>query len=557
MKNIVKISLALLGVAALTTGCIKEYLPETSYVTAEQAANAPGSYEGFVSAITSTLNGQFPLSGAGSARPDDLGYPSLMISRDNLGCDLTRDYLNWYSNWYEVQYTEPAYIYAQFPWCYYYKWIKSCNTVLSLAGENPDPDKIYGAAKALTMRALFYLDLVRWYSLKTYTTDKTALTVPKQTEKSLPFEAGHNARMTNEEAFEFILSDLDLAEKYFEGQPAGDVYTPNLSLAYGIKARAYLTMGDWENAKLYAEKAMEGHPFITAEQYVDWETAFNTPASSWIFGLKTVKDDAQIINNDADSSWGSMWCLEINPDVSGCGYAANYGQHFIIDRHLYESIPATDIRKKCWIEFKDDATPAEWLESLAAYSKHPDWLWASSQTNYSKDPSGFCCKFRTAGGDEGRDNQYVGFLLSIPVMRAEEMLLIQAEAAEMLSAGAGQAILTDFMKTYRDPSYVYGTHADETFYNEATPAFQNEIYWQRRVELWGEGLTMFDTKRLEKGIIRSYKGTNHPAGDRYNVDHTPEWFTMTIVQTETNYNYDCVQNPTPVQPSADSEEYVW
>ncbi|MCQ2143068.1 MAG: RagB/SusD family nutrient uptake outer membrane protein [Bacteroidales bacterium] len=557
MKNIFKVSIALLGLAAISTGCIKEFQPQTSYVTAAQAAAAPGSFDNFVAAITSTMNGQFLVWGNDDTRPDDLGYPSLMITRDNLGSDLTRDYLNWYSNWYQVQYLEPNYAYCQFPWSYYYQWIKACNTVISLAGENPAPEQCSGVAQAYTMRAMFYLDLARWYSQKTYTADKEALTVPKITEKTLAADAAHNPRMTNEQAFEFILSDVDMAEKYFEGVPAGDVYTPNLSLAYGVKARAYLTMGEWEKAKEYAEKAIEGHAFTSAEQYIDWETGFNTPTSSWIFALKTNKDDPQILYNDADSSWGSMWCLEINPEVSGCGYAANYGQHFIIDRHLYESIPDSDIRKKCWIGFLDDASEDEWIDFLGAYSKHPDWLWISSQTNYSEDPSGFCCKFRTAGGDEGRDNQYVGFLVSIPLMRSEEMLLIQAEAAEMLAAGEGQAILTNFMKSYRDPSYVYGTHSNETFFNDETTAFQNEIYWQKRVELWGEGLSMFDTKRLEKGIIRSYAGTNHPEGERFNVDHTPEWYTPTIVQTETNYNYDCVQNPTPIRPSNDSEEYVW
>ena len=32
---------------------------------------------------------------------------------------------------------------------------------------------------------------------------------------------------------------------------------------------------------------------------------------------------------------------------------------------------------------------------------------------------------------------------------------------------------------------------------------QNELWWQRRVELWGEGFATFDIKRLQKGIIRS------------------------------------------------------
>ena len=31
---------------------------------------------------------------------------------------------------------------------------------------------------------------------------------------------------------------------------------------------------------------------------------------------------------------------------------------------------------------------------------------------------------------------------------------------------------------------------------------QEEIWWQRRLELWGEGLAFFDVMRLNKGIDR-------------------------------------------------------
>ena len=39
-------------------------------------------------------------------------------------------------------------------------------------------------------------------------------------------------------------------------------------------------------------------------------------------------------------------------------------------------------------------------------------------------------------------------------MRVEEMYFIEAEAAAHLDAAQGVALLTDFMKKYRDPNYV-------------------------------------------------------------------------------------------------------
>ena len=93
--------------------------------------------------------------------------------------------------------------------------------------------------------------------------------------------------------------------------------------------------------------------------------------------------------------------------------------------------------------------------------------------------------------------------------------------------------------------------------NSSTSAFQNEVWWQRRVELWGEGFATFDIKRLNKGIIRSYANTNHFEGYRWNTTTPPQWMTLCIVGTEADYNYDLENNPTPIAPSEDSAEFAW
>ncbi len=168
---------------------------------------------------------------------------------------------------------------------------------------------------------------------------------------------------------------------------------------------------------------------------------------------------------------------------------------------------------------------------------------------------GLACKFRVAGGAAGRNNQYIGFVVDVPMMRVEEMMLIEAEAAGMQDEGRGQALLTTFAQL-RDPNYVYGTH-NEAYNNTSTSKFQNEVWWQRRVELWGEGFATFDIKRLQKGIIRSYAGTNHIDGFQWNTTTPPDWMNWCIVQTETNYNSACVNNPTPIAPDGNSPEYAW
>ena len=157
----------------------------------------------------------------------------------------------------------------------------------------------------------------------------------------------------------------------------------------------------------------------------------------------------------------------------------------------------------------------EAIAALSAYTKHPDWIYETNAGNNNPN-GGTNFKFRTAGGEAGRNNQYIGFVAAVPMMRVEEMYLIEAEAAGRQNEAEGIALLTAFAKT-RDAEYVYGTH-NEAYYNKTTSAFINEIWWQRRIEFWGEGLATKDIKRLQKGVIRSYPGTNHYETNRYNKE---------------------------------------
>lgn len=556
-NNIITLLIAVATVSLCATSCIEEVDPQTSTVSVDQVKNAPGAFNNAVDAITATLCGQFVYS-SDNQYPYDLGLPAFYLERDIMGQDVVYPYQNWYTYWYSATYLGPSYRMAQLPWTYYYKWIKSCNEVITMGGEAPEESMHTGLGIAYAMRAYFYMDLCRMYAQKPYAVDKASVSVPIVDEKTQLADLAHNPRATNEAMWAFILSDLDKAEGYLANYKRPDILTPDRSVVYGLKARAYLEMEDWPNAEKYAKLAQQGYSIMSGDEYTDWETGFNTPNGAWMFGMKYNADDPAILLNDADSSWGSMMCIEINPDVSGCGYAANYGQPFVIDRHLYETIPVSDCRKNCYVDFAIDelGSEDEMIEALKAYSKHPSWIYncGMSTSGYER-VGGLPLKFRTAGGEVGRDNQYIGFLVYVPMMRVEEMYLIEAEAAGMQNEARGRELLEAFAKT-RDPYYVYGKHTD-AYYNTSTPQFRNEVWWQRRVEFWGEGLATFDIKRLQKGIIRSYPGTNHVETYRYNREQTPEWMNLCIVQTETNYNFDCTNNPDPSQDSGDSPEFVW
>ena len=550
--SVVYIALA----APLMTSCIEEIDPQTSYVTEKQASDTPGFYESSVASLTSNLCGKFTYSGS-DTEPYDFGYPSFFLQRDVMGQDMVAAGTNnWYSTWYEASYgLGPTYARCQVPWTYYYKWIDNCNKVLLLYKSAPE-GREEGAGIAYAMRAMFYQDIVRMFAAKPYALDPEAETVPMVTETLTKEQAAENPRAKFKDAYAQILSDLDEAEKLLANYEREDVYTPDLSVVYGLKARAYLEIQDWANAEKYAKLAQKGYTVMDAAQFLSRDNGFNKPNASWMFGLTFRDTDPNITENDGDSSWGSIMIMENGFE---CGYGANYGGPMLIDRHLFETIPATDFRKKCWIDFDLDNMNAEdQAVALSEYTDHPLQI-QNSAAKAQTGVGGMELKYRPQAGMY--DTKYTAWVVAVPLMRVEEMKLIEAEAAGMQDLARGQQLLTEFAQT-RDPNYIYGKHQD-AYGNESTSEFQNEVWWQRRVELWGEGFSTFDMKRLNKAVIRNYANTNHVKGYKWNFENQkdgclyPKWMNLCIVQSETNYNYACTNNETPDAPEDDSEVFTW
>lgn len=558
------IAVLLLG-GTLLTGCMEEFSPQNSAITAQQAFDAPGSLNNFVSALNSTLAGEFVYGGK-SDLVWDFGYPSFFLQRDAMGNDfIAQGTNNWFSSWYEVSNElGPGFAVCQVPWTVYYKWIKNCNTVLGHTRDDATTEQKQASGLAHAYRAMFYMDIARMYAPQSYGQNKEAPTVPIITDSTTNAATLNNPRATNAVMWNFILNDLDKAEVELADFKRADKYQLDLSVVYGLKARAYLETEQWAKAEEYAKKAQQGYTMMDSQQYTDKNLGFNTPNASWMFAVKYDQEDPCIRLNDGDTSWGSVMTLE---STSGMGYASNYGGANKIDHHLYNTIPNTDIRKKVFIDFSIDSLEStdDKVNALKAYAYkdsvvYAESIWNSGQQN-GDGVGGLSVKFRAIGGDGGRANEHVGFAVSVPLMRVEEMKLIEAEAAGRQNEARGIQLLTAFA-TARDPHYVYGKH-NEAYGNSSTSAFVNEVWWQRRVELWGEGFATFDIKRLNKGIIRSYPGTNHTKGFRWNTltpndkgSYFPDWMNLYIIDTE-KYNTALENNPTPVAPTKDSPEYNW
>jgi len=116
------------------------------------------------------------------------------------------------------------------------------------------------------------------------------------------------------------------------------------------------------------------------------------------------------------------------------------------------------------------------------------------------------------------------------------MILIQAEGLAK-SGNDAQAIqvLENFVKTYRDPEYSV---------NGRGLSLADEIWFQRRVELWGEGFFTGDMKRLGKPLVRFHGAgtTNEPDAFQFNLEANDGWLNMRFPQTEMNNNMAIVDN---------------
>ena len=123
-------------------------------------------------------------------------------------------------------------------------------------------------------------------------------------------------------------------------------------------------------------------------------------------------------------------------------------------------------------------------------------------------------------------------------MRVSEMVLTEAEAlAHQNQYEAAATVLSELMIN-RDKSW------------NQTAVTADEVYQQRRLELWGEGFSLFDHLRLKKGVERNYEGTNHLSSCLYTIA-ADSWYLHFQLPLREIDNSDAInaedQNPIPTE----------
>lgn len=476
--------------AAFLAACEEGEALQGGVVTEEQksavAQEDPEKLSSDLNALKDNLIQFGTISTSTSTNHLDFGFPALCLFYDQAGQDMVSEQhgYNWLSNQLMFQDRVKTSSYNAFIWRLHYQHIKSANSILKALVSDEEPEGLTAnyIGQALASRAFDYLQLVQTYQF-TYLGHQEELAVPILTEEMSEEDAMNNPLATVAAVYEQIMNDLDTAIPYLEANPLdGDKAQITAAVAYGLRARANMLMGEYANAATDAAKALElsgATPYSMQEVSVP---SFNNDANSWIWGsiITSNNDVVQtgIIN------WPSHLC-----SMTGNGYTTGIGMNVVhkrINSALWARIPETDVRKGWWVDENfysanlDNAFGAGYSAPIANAGTF------ATYTNVKFGPQDNIL-FNTENSQDW------------PLMRAEEMLLIQAEALGR-SAGvdAGKQVLEGFVKNYRDPAYTCSaTDLD---------SFIDEVWFQRRVELWGEGFSLFDVLRLKKPIIR--KGAN-------------------------------------------------
>lgn len=471
--------------------------------------------------------------GTGQPRHYDFGYASTMMMMDASGQDEPSQVSGY--NWYNkplrfvdrTANSETTY----FIWNQCYKNIKVANDVLkSVDLENlSDVAKSY-VGQAYAMRAFEYFTLIQIYQFS-YKGHEDAAGVPIVTEKTAEAEANNNPRAAVKDVYKQIMDDLNTAIDYLTDSRSAKSEI-NRQVAYGLRARVNLVMQNWSDAAADAKKAAEGYTPLSKDAAA--APGFNdVSASNWIWG--NIVDESNDIVQSGILNFPSMMC-----SFTGNGYSPTYACR-MINSKLWKEIPSTDVRKGWWID-----------ENLNSPIVNPKYVVHQED----EDEDGNVVKYLAVynqTGDEVADitepytnvkfgaykNQYGNELnaCDIPLMRVEEMILIQAEATAMGgNVEEGKRILENFVRTYRAPSYTCNATTAE--------GVQDAVWFQRRVELWGEGFSFTDLLRLKKPLDRT--GANYEVSVRFKLPAESPIFLYLIPEDEENHNEALVGNNNPV-----------
>lgn len=520
-----KISLLMLSALTLAAcNDIDDVLPESGTITAEQLSETTSALPERLDATFAgmfTMMGQpYAVFGTSSERADDFGFISAAISQDYEGADMVSNDngYNWFSTALELSSRNADYANPYMRYTLPYRQIGVANDIINAVDLSVASDETKAqVGQAYAIIAFDYLSLAPYFQF-TYAIAKDEPCVPIIADS---LDATNNPRATVAQVYELIISKLNTAIELLEGYVRSDKTEIDQQVAYGLRARAYLEMCEYEKAAEDAAKAMEGYTPASMSD-VSVPTFCDLAEENWMWGIDITDDMVSSYHYPTSPSWLCAF--------TGDGYGPYCDVVPCINKLLYDKIPSTDVRKGWWLDensHSDNWASITWAGATG--DEIASLIVEDSKLAEYGPYTNIKFALKSGAGSTINNNDWC-------LMRVEEMILLRAEA--LYKAGntsAAQSAVETFVKTYRDPSYSFTAGGRDGL---------DEIWFQRRVELWGEGFFAADAKRLQKPIVRFHEGedSNYPDAFMFNVAADDGWLNMRFTTSEMNTNFGIVDN---------------
>lgn len=461
MKKITISAISALSVATLLLfgGCSAEFLDTKSTQDVDQGQ----IFENTAGAMMA-VNGLHKLMHHPSLTSNYAqgGYETFMIWMDVMGEDLVYTYTNaqfqTQAKWALHRNVESTHLVYHYRLFYYF--VSNANMIIdnidNVSGTQAEKDYIKG--QALAYRAFANHILVQtWAQRYKHEGNNTQLGIILRTGKSLD----NLPRASVEDVYAQINKDLDDAVALLAPLKVARLNKSHIDVhvARGLKARVLLAQGKWKDAAEMAKLVVDNSgAALQADTYVTFKNRMSDQNNTeWLWGKKSQEDQAGTLR-------------DFHSFMSNMNVSYNRNTPRAIYNLLYNRIADTDVRKALWFPNAQDKTitPLPIVPSSGRI------------VNYMANK--FLLENETAKcGD-------------VPYMRLPEMMLIMAEGYARAGEHAKAADALYPLARHRDPQYVKSTNTGA--------ALIDEVMFQRRVELWGEGFRFHDLKRLDMPLDR-------------------------------------------------------
>jgi hypothetical protein len=474
--------LSLLLALLLSASCSEDFfnVPTTKSLTADDARKAAEADPSKVALFVDATYNMLVQTDWNDSYEDAFGYMAILHATDMMTEDIVMATLYVFDSDYLHDNREWTYHRTEVTWQHFYTVISNINNALSIIPtESTSNDMRAVRGQALALRAFSYFYLIQLYQHVypvTESGDRPGVPLyyaSNEEKKSITGRASVGKILAQ------IEEDLTAAIDNLKDWTRASKNQIDYAVANGLLARYYLLTGQWDKAAGAAQEARKGYSVMPATGIFDGFMDINN--TEWMWGFDHNAETTTLL----ESFFSHM--SNLADGYAGLNYAPR-----LIDRRLYESIPDSDARKQWFQTNPYSITPA-----ITPAKDATAWQWPYANLKFGHT------------GDFTMDYLY---------MRASEMVLIEAEALAHQNKGAEAATVLKELLSQRDPGW-----------NAASVSI-DEVWRQRRIELWGEGFAMFDLKRLNKGIDRNYGGSNHyvsakltiPAGDKRWIYRIPQ-----------------------------------